>query len=512
MGMYRNRFGRNTNISIEEVLQKAPDLLHPHPLKLANLMKRKDKTYIESPNINMLAAAWIQFQTHDWFLHATDDKMDWVKIPNPNNHGTYFKFKPTLRDDKGHTINDATHWWDASMIYGSNLEEQNKVRTFKNGALVAGCEPLSLKIDESTGLPITAVTNNWWVGISLMHHIFIAEHNYVAERLAAANKDWRDEDIFQHARLIIAAILAKIHTVEWTPSILKNPVLTAGMNINWYGINHVFNYTIEQFLSMGVPASVVPVLQQVQKGVGGTKRFYSNPYAMSEEFVSVYRMHPLLPDEILMKSIGDSGSSEESSISTADLTFRNAEKKIDKYGIASWVNTFGYQRAGHLTFHNYPKFLTDIKLPDGRTINIAVMDIIRDRERLGLRYNELRRQLRLEPLTSFADLNVTPEEQAQLQEIYENDIELLDVFVSLMAEANWPAGYGFSTTAFYIFVIMASRRLETDRFYREYFNADIYTQYGIDYVTNTDFKTILLRHMPSLANNLANVNKPFEPW
>ncbi len=109
-------------------------------------------------------------------------------------------------------------------------------------------------------------------------------------------------------------------------------------------------------------------------------------------------------------------------------------------------------------------------------------------------------------------MNVTEEKEQQLREIYDDNIELLDVFVGLMAEANWPAGYGFLDTAFQIFIIMASRRLATDRFYQESFNADIYTQWGMDYIANTDFKTILLRHMPCLAKNLANVTKIFAPW
>lgn len=349
---------------------------------------------------------------------------------------------------------------------------------------------------------------------SLLHHIFIAEHNYLAKQLADTHQDWDDEAIFQHVCLILSAIIAKIHTIEWTPAILKNPVLAAGMNINWFGFSHVFSYTIDQILSLGASPAVVPILQEVQKGVGGTRKFYSNPYAMSEEFVSVYRMHPLLPDEIQLKPINvdDSNSNECSNISMKKLTFRDAETNLKKYGIDNWINTFGYKRAGHLTFNNYPDFLTNIKLPDHRKINVGVMDIIRDRERLGLRYNELRRQLGLEPLTSFDDLSVTMEERKQLQEIYEGNIELVDVFVGLMAEANWPAGYGFSTTAFYIFVIMASRRLETDRFYRESYNADIYTQFGLDYIDNTTFKQILLRHIPNLQNNLLNVANAFQPW
>lgn len=512
MGMYRTRFGRNTNITIKQVLDKSNNLLHPHPLKLSNLMERKNGRFVESPNINLLAAAWIQFQIHDWFRHRTDEHAIPIKIPNLYNDGTYLKLQPTLRDSKGYTINEATHWWDGSMIYGSTIKEQKTVRSFKGGKLIADRQKLSLKLDKKSGLPITAVLDNWWIGLSLMHRIFIAEHNYLAELLSRKYPRWNDEEIFQHVRLILAAILAKIHTVEWTPTILQNPVLAAGMNINWYGVGHVFNYTLEQFIQFGLPASATALLAQIQKGVGGTRNFAGRPYAMSEEFVSVYRMHPLLPDQIQLRPIKCKERQSQPSIPMSQLTLKDAEINAEKYGIDNWFNTFGYARAGHLTFNNYPHFLTNVKIDKNRFVNVAVIDIIRDRERLGLRYNELRRQLRLQPISSFADLSVTQEEEEQLREIYQNDVELLDVFVGLMAEANWPAGYGFSNTAFHIFIIMASRRLEADRFYKEYYNATIYTQLGIDYIENTDFKTILLRHLPSLYNNLRNITQVFAPW
>ena len=34
----------------------------------------------------------------------------------------------------------------------------------------------------------------------------------------------------------MCAIVAKIHTIDWTVELLKTDVLRAGMRINWYGI------------------------------------------------------------------------------------------------------------------------------------------------------------------------------------------------------------------------------------------------------------------------------------
>ena len=42
--------------------------------------------------------------------------------------------------------------------------------------------------------------------------------------------------MFDVARLINAAVIAKIHTIEWTPAVLPNPTLNAALNANWYGV------------------------------------------------------------------------------------------------------------------------------------------------------------------------------------------------------------------------------------------------------------------------------------
>ena len=35
--------------------------------------------------------------------------------------------------------------------------------------------------------------------------------------------------------LVVSALIAKIHTVEWTPCVLRHPALQIGMSANWYG-------------------------------------------------------------------------------------------------------------------------------------------------------------------------------------------------------------------------------------------------------------------------------------
>jgi len=87
----------------------------------------------------------------------------------------------------------------------------------------------------------------------------------------------------------------------------------------------------------------------------------------------------------------------------------------------------------------------------------------------------------------------------------------VDTIVGMFAEKK-PAGFGFSDTAFRIFILMASRRLNSDRYFTEDFNADVYTQLGMDWVQGTTMTDVLLRHYPQLRRSVRGVSNAFAPW
>jgi hypothetical protein len=99
----------------------------------------------------------------------------------------------------------------------------------------------------------------------------------------------------------------------------------------------------------------------------------------------------------------------------------------------------------------------------------------------------------------------------QIRRVYGNDLDSVDLMVGLYAEPR-PTGFGFSDTAFRIFILMASRRLESDRFFTADYSPRVYTQTGLDWVANSDFSSVLLRHAPTLAAVLRHTGNPFAPW
>jgi hypothetical protein len=167
---------------------------------------------------------------------------------------------------------------------------------------------------------------------------------------------------------------------------------------------------------------------------------------------------------------------------------------------------------GAITLHNFPRALQQLtKQNSDRIVDVAAIDILRDRERGVPRYNEFRRLLHMPPVKSFEALTANPDWAEEIRQVYDNNIDQVDLMVGLLAETP-PPGFGFSDTAFRIFILMASRRLKSDRFFTTYYTPDVYTQVGLDWINNNNMSTVLLRHFPELRSALAGVGNPFAPW
>src|SRR5258708_39171837 len=90
-------------------------------------------------------------------------------------------------------------------------------------------------------------------------------------------------------------------------------------------------------------------------------------------------------------------------------------------------------------------------------------------------------------------------------------VDEVDTMVGLFAETP-PPGFGFSDTAFRIFILMASRRLQSDRFLTVDFRPEIYSPLGMDWIANNGMTSVLLRHCPELGAVLPRTASAFAPW
>ncbi|KAH8666352.1 heme peroxidase [Xylariales sp. PMI_506] len=516
MGGRCMRFGRN----VPRKYTAAPshnELMTPNPRVISNtLLAREDGHFKPATIVNLLAAAWIQFQVHDWAQHFRSTQETWdVPVPTKDSWPDRFiKIFKTIRDDQFTEEdvkapayqNENTHWWDGSQIYGSTEEETAKLRSkCDDGKIAVDVVNGAIFLPRGEdGIPLTGFNQNWWVGLELLHTLFALEHNAICGQLKLTNPAWTGDQLFDTARLINCALMAKIHTIEWTPAILKHPALQLAMGANWWGLAGEKLWKIFGRISKDSEAvSGIPGSGAEQDGV---------PYALTEEFVSVYRLHPLIPDDIAFFGIRDGAHRTTKPI--GQLAFAGARSPFEKDGLsfADAFYSFGINYPGAITHHNTPDFLRDLHLPDGSHLDMGAVDILRDRERGVPRYNQFRRLFHMPAARTFLQLTGGDAPlAAQLSNVYGGDVELIDLLVGCLCEPL-PAGFGFSDTAFRVFILMASRRLKSDRFIAGQWNVETYTRAGLDWVQNNTMADVLCRHFPELRPALNGVGNAFAPW
>jgi heme peroxidase len=562
------------------------------------------------------------------------------------------------------TRNHVTAWWDASQLYGYDEVSRKRVKRDPNDPakflLVSrgqgagagdklGYLPVFTPGDpinpEWAGQEATAFPDNWSIGMSFYHNVFAREHNLFVEafrKLVATTpeadsglrnpaapmqviryQDATPDELFEVARLVVSAEIAKIHTIEWTTQLLYGEPLYRGMNANWHGVFHKQEAVAQALKEVvrtlddssdvkkanswyaalaggpgifglgnrvydGVP--LVSLIDPSKKDrwdltnedhVNGGVNHFGSPFNFPEEFITVYRLHPLVPDMIDYREWNKEPNVIKAKLPVVETFRGKATEAMQQKGLANWALSMGRQRLGALTLQNHPRFLQNLKMSrlksSTQQIDVAALDLIRDRERGIPRFNEFRRQYGLKQLTSFDDFvdrRLPPDspdrrEQERLvkaiREVYGqhvcdaskritdaqlnddktpindclghpngslvDNIEDLDTVVGWLSEFRRPHGFAISETQFVVFILNASRRLFSDRFFTSSFRPEFYGTLGVDWVTNngpepmmepilsnghhdpvSPMKRVLLRTIPDLAGELQYVVNVFDPW
>ncbi|MDX2427871.1 MAG: peroxidase family protein [Xanthomonadales bacterium] len=548
--------------------------------------------------------------------------------------------------------NTNTAWWDASQIYGYDERSSKRVKrdpedramllTTPRGDLRGagddqGYLPLLAESDPMNpvwaGQAATGFPDNWTIGMAFYHNVFAREHNAfvkgfrevarvnpgadsglrnpVHPNQVITNADVSDDELFEVARLVIAAEIAKIHTIEWTTQLLYNEPLYRGMNANWNGLlgsgdgnkrvqaalarviaryNESTSDKANQWYSVFASGPGIVGLGSKTEGwdisnpkhVNGGVNHFGSPFNFPEEFITVYRLHPLLPDLLENREL-DGDPNRIVGKTPIVNSFRGAATEMmTSNGLTNTALSLGRQRLGALTLGNHPAFLQNLKMArlesETGTIDVPALDLIRDRERGIPRFNEFRRQYGLTQLRNFDDfvdtrLAVGSAERTRqesyaegLREVYGqhlcdaakiitdsqlnadgspindclgypdgsnvDNIEDVDTVVGWLAEGPRPHGYAISETQFVVFILNASRRLFSDRFFTSSFRPEFYTHYGISWVNDngpagkvmekgepnghrqevSPMKRVLLRTIPELREELKTVVNVFDPW
>jgi hypothetical protein len=663
--------------------------------------------YQKAPFFNVLAAFWIQFMTHDWFSHMQEgrnkpglvevgceggaeslgcrpgDRREEILLEEDSEPEIFtHKGKSYLKRAYKTTENKVTAWWDASQIYGYDEISSKRVLRDKSDQakllqpdgylpLFSECQPECPIQPQWQGQEVAAFPDNWNIGLSFYHNLFVREHNSIVDEFRRRQREtpdrdsglrhpgdtqksisyaeMTDEEIYQVARLVVAAEIAKIHTIEWTTQLLYNEPLYLGMNSNWFGLfnaeeddvsivlRKIFNRD-ENVLSrisarlarmlgrdresggdktnalysvLASGAGIFGLNNKREEGllwwkhdawdldnpndVNGGVNHFGSPFNFPEEFTTVYRLHPLVPDLIELRDYKDANK-VQLNLPVVNTVRGKSSDEMRSRGLENWALSMGRQRLGLLHLQNHPLFLQNLEMPHLNSpsgkLDVVALDIIRDRERGVPRFNEFRRQIGLKSLKGFDDFidqrlpesSVARKSQQsvvhKLREIYGthlcdaskiithtqknedgdlindchghadgsrvDNIEDVDMVVGWLAEYTRPHGFAISETQFHIFIINASRRLFSDRFFTSSFRPEIYSNLGYDWVIDngplsdcpyvleesrdgkkicnepeqsnghtvvvSPMKRLMMRNIPELRDELMHVVNVFDPW
>ncbi|MEU6572677.1 peroxidase family protein [Streptomyces sp. NPDC046805] len=488
-----------------------PDLFDtPNPVTVSRQLLHRDR-FIPASSLNVLAAAWIQFQVHDWVDHKrypVGEKsvevplppgMTWQNTPGGNPERVMrFSENEAVGQPGQPPIQFASavsHWWDGSEIYGATESVAKSLRE-PDGRAELRLEDGHLP--NANGGPITGFRDSWWLGLSAMTTLFAREHNTVCQALRDEYPQMSEDSIYHTARLVVAALIAKIHTVEWTPAILATKAIDVALKTNWQGPPRTWLDQLGMWLLEAHDLGGIPRTMPDHHGA---------PYSLTEEFTTVYRMHPLIPDdfEIIDHRFGH----RLDTLAFADVQGTATEPLIRKTGLVDTLYSLGIANPGAITLHNFPRALQAFERA-GEVIDLSVVDLVRTRRRGVPRYNDFLAGLHKPRIRRFEELSSDPETVARLKDVYRS-VDDIDTMVGLFAE-NPPEGFGFSDTAFRIFILMASRRLQSDRFLTVDFRPEVYTPLGMDWVERNGMTSVIQRHCPELASFLPRTASAFAPW
>ncbi|TGS73881.1 peroxidase family protein, partial [Mesorhizobium sp. M8A.F.Ca.ET.181.01.1.1] len=109
-----------------------------------------------------------------------------------------------------------------------------------------------------------------------------------------------------------------------------------------------------------------------------TPDHHAAPYSLTEDFTTVYRMHPLLPDDYYFYHHRSGEKIAEKGF--LDIQGAGADDIMRNFGLRNTLYSFGVAHPGAIALHNFPRSLLKLER-DNEIIDLSVVDIVRTRRR-----------------------------------------------------------------------------------------------------------------------------------
>lgn len=454
----------------------------PNPREISNAAMAQPEPFVQShPLHTQLFVFWGQFLDHDLSRSQSHKPSEFVNIPVPPGDpfmdpgGTGFEIILFTRsqydtdtgtdvDNPREQINDLSAFIDASQVYGSWSERADFLRQFEGGWMLTssgGLLPFNDPLEDMDTPPLGGVNledvflagddrANEVVPLTVLHTLFVREHNRVADELAAANPDWDDETVFQEARRYVGALMQSITYNEWLPILLGenalpeytgyDPTVNAGISNEFSTAAFRFGHT-----------TVVPEILRLEENGQPI------PEGHLSLFDAFFSAHDVLVNE---------GGIEPVLRGLTVGAMQQLDRKIDDQ-----VRNFLFE------------------LPTVFPLDLASLNIQRGRDHGLGSYNETREALGLGPVESFEEISSDPDTVAALSSIYET-VDQIDLWVGGLSE-DPVEGALVGPTFHAILVDQFTRSRDGDRFW---YQNDQFPPDVVEEIEQTTLADVILRN------------------
>ena len=373
----------------------------PNTRTISNLVVAGNGDVPNAEGLSGMMYAWGQFIDHDINLTLSDNvnHID-ISIPagDPVLSGSISLTRAVIDPLTGVagkpalTTNNVTGWLDGSMVYGSDAATAASLRAadghlltsagnnlpIVNGAFVAG----DIRVEENPDL--TAVQT-----------LLMREHNRQGDLLKLAHPDWTGDQLYNQARAIVTAEIARITYNEFLPHLL--------------GANAIKPYE-------GYKPTADPRL---------TEEFAGAAFRFGHSIVSAN-----------LEKTDEQGAEIGDAVTLKEAFFQNPSDFVADGGANGLLRHLTNDLSNALDVHIVDD-LRNFLFGPAAGMDLASINLQRGRD-LGLgTLNETRIALGLKPYTSFAAITSDAATAAALKAAY-GDVNNVELWIGGLAENHLP--------------------------------------------------------------------------
>ena len=235
MGGLGSRFGRN--VPLDHAYPDPDDrLLEPDPRRVSLELLTRDE-FIPATTLNLLAGAWIQFEVHDWFSHGQNQTENpWrIELGRRRSVAAASDGDPADAHGPERGSRRAAHFRHRRHALVGRLADLRQRARLRAGdphrrgrqdprlAPTGCCRRRSRHTSTSAVSPATSGS-----GSRSCTRSSCSSTTRSATGCTPSIPDLDDQTLYEKARLVNAALMAKIHTVDWTPAIIAHPTTIRG--------------------------------------------------------------------------------------------------------------------------------------------------------------------------------------------------------------------------------------------------------------------------------------------